>query len=113
MKVIARYSGFKVVDIPNNLSLTEDDIMDYLYGLDVQCDDVDYEVLEEETGECPHWSGIFCKLDFVKKEWAPHISSENEIKRNCHKCVYEVGCTDNPVGCKRYKRDAPDGGYYG
>lgn len=51
MKIIARYSGFKVVDIPNNLSLTEDDIMDYLYGLDVQCDDVDYEVLEEETGE--------------------------------------------------------------
>lgn len=76
MKVIARYSGFKVVDIPNNLSLTEDDIMDYLYGLDVQCDEV-------------------------------------ETKRNCHKCVYEVGCTDNPVGCKRYKRDAPDGGYYG
>lgn len=51
MKVIASYSGFKVVDIPNNLSLTEDDIMDYLYGLDIQCDDVDYEVLEEETGE--------------------------------------------------------------
>lgn len=51
MKVIAHYSGFKVVDIPNNLSLTEDDIMDYLYGLDVQCNYVDYEVLEEETGE--------------------------------------------------------------
>lgn len=57
--------------------------------------------------------GIFCELDFVKKEWAPRIPSEDEIKRNCHKCVYEVGCTDNPVGCKRYKRDAPDGGYYG
>ena len=56
---------------------------------------------------------FFCELDFVKKEWTPRIPSENEIKRNCHKCVYEVGCTDNPVGCKRYKRDAPDGGYYG
>lgn len=33
--------------------------------------------------------------------------------RDCHKCVYEVGCHGNPVGCKRYKRDAPDGGYYG
>lgn len=51
MKVIARYSVFKIVDIPNNLSLTEDDIVDYLYGLDAQCDDVDYEVLKEETEE--------------------------------------------------------------
>ena len=48
MKVTASYSVFKIVDIPNNLSLTEDDIMDYLYGLDVQCDDVDYEVLKED-----------------------------------------------------------------
>ena len=49
MKVIARYSVFKIVDIPYNLSLTEDDIMDYLYEqLDVQCGDVDYEVLEED-----------------------------------------------------------------
>ena len=33
--------------------------------------------------------------------------------RDCRKCVYEVGCYGNPVGCKSYKRDAPDGGYYG
>ena len=33
--------------------------------------------------------------------------------RDCHKCVYEVGCHGNPVGCKKYKRDASDGGYYG
>ena len=44
---------------------------------------------------------------------AAYIPNENEVKRNCHKCVYEVGCHGNPVGCKRYKRDAPDGGYYG
>lgn len=48
MKVIAHYYTFEIVDIPNNLSLTEDDIMDYLWGLDVQYDDVDYEVLEED-----------------------------------------------------------------
>lgn len=35
------------------------------------------------------------------------------FKRDCNKCVYEVGCHGNPVGCKDYKRDAPDGGYYG
>lgn len=38
---------------------------------------------------------------------------DNDIVRDCHKCVYQVGCFMNPVGCKRYKRDAPDGGYYG
>lgn len=41
------------------------------------------------------------------------ILDETEVKRDCHKCVYEIGCTGNPVGCKSYKRDAPDGGYYG
>lgn len=72
-----------------------------------------YGICKTPWGECPHWNEIFCELDFVKKEWAPRIPSENEIKRNCHKCVYEVGCHGNPVGCKAYKRDAPDGGYYG
>ena len=38
---------------------------------------------------------------------------DKDIVRDCHKCVYEVGCHGNPVGCKSYKRDAPDGGYYG
>ena len=33
--------------------------------------------------------------------------------RDCHKCVYEVGCRSNPLGCKKYKHDASDGGYYG
>lgn len=72
---------------------------------------------------CPHWQGTFCELDLSMVQLASHytpkakpnfiICDEVETKRNCHKCVYEVGCTDNPVGCKRYKRDAPDGGYYG
>ena len=54
--------------------------------------------------KCPHWIGIVCELD---------EADENVIVRDCHKCVYEVGCHGNPVGCKSYKRDAPDGGYYG
>lgn len=45
MKIIAHYSGFKIVNVPDNFS--EDEIMDYLYGLDVQCNEVDYEVLED------------------------------------------------------------------
>ena len=43
------------------------------------------------------------------------IGDENELDqtRDCHKCVYEVGYHGNPVNCKSYKRDTPDGGYYG
>lgn len=41
------------------------------------------------------------------------LGDEVPFTRDCHKCVYEVGCYDNPIGCKSYKRDAPDGGYYG
>ena len=38
---------------------------------------------------------------------------DKAIMRDCHKCVYEVGCHESPLGCKKYKRDASDGGYYG
>lgn len=33
----------------------------------------------------------------------------------CHKCVYENICSkdDKDGKCKDYKRDPPDGGYYG
>lgn len=58
---------------------------------------------------CSHWQGTFCELGCNGVGRIP----ENEVKRDCHKCVYEVGCHGNPVGCKSYKRDAPDGGYYG
>lgn len=51
--------------------------------------------------QCPHWQGTFCELD------------QELAMRYCHKCVYEVGCHESPLGCKKYKRDAPDGGYYG
>ena len=73
--------------------------------------------------KCPYRQGPFCELDRNLAQLADHytpkarpkfiICDERETVRDCHKCVYEVGCTNNPVGCKRYKRDAPDGGYYG
>ena len=37
-------------------------------------------------------------------------------KSRCHKCVYEMTCLRNKDiegKCPDYKRDAPDGGYYG
>ena len=41
-----------------------------------------------------------------------HILSKS---RRCHKCVYENTCTKNDIdgSCASYRRDPPDGGYYG
>lgn len=54
--------------------------------------------------QCPHWQETFCEL------------GQGLIMRDCHKCVYEGaygGCHESPLGYKKYKRDASDGGYYG
>lgn len=54
--------------------------------------------------KCPHWQGTFCELDLL---------TTNAVMK-CHKCIFELCCQeDNPVGCKKYKRDASDGDYYG
>lgn len=40
----------------------------------------------------------------------------HEPRPRCKKCVYELQCSkdkDNDRNCPDYKRDAPDGGYYG
>lgn len=40
----------------------------------------------------------------------------HEPKPRCKKCVYELQCSkdkDADRNCPDYKRDAPDGGYYG
>ena len=40
----------------------------------------------------------------------------HETKPRCGKCAYELYCSkdkDNDHKCPDYKRDAPDGGYYG
>ena len=42
--------------------------------------------------------------------------SVNTDKSRCYKCVYEMTCLRNKDiegKCPDYKRDAPDGGYYG
>lgn len=46
------------------------------------------------------------------------LYDDNKIKNNsrCHKCVYEMVCSkdkDNNRHCPNYKKDSPDGGYYG
>jgi hypothetical protein len=47
------------------------------------------------------------------------LPEDNELKKlvknsRCYKCVYEGECRSFDKGdCKKYKRDPPDGGYYG
>lgn len=48
----------------------------------------------------------------LKKEDVP----PKKIYPRCDKCIRWRGCArdmDNDNSCPRYKRDAPDGGYYG
>ena len=56
------------------------------------------EMMKEETDKC-----------------LAMLQAEQETK--CAKCVYEVGCATRgslkEFPCPSYKRDAPDGGYYG
>lgn len=56
------------------------------------------EMMKEETDKC-----------------LAMLQAEQETK--CAKCVYEVGCATRGLlkefPCPSYKRDAPDGGYYG
>lgn len=40
-------------------------------------------------------------------------TDKNIAARDCHKCVYEIECHRNLIGCMSYKKDASDGGYYG
>ena len=100
-----------------------------------------HEECKAPDTQCPHWQGTFCELDMFRKvidKFDKEVKEHPEIiekvvskyyeqfvnvkdvalgdkviMRDCHKCVYEVGCHGNPVGCKKYKCDAPDGGYYG
>lgn len=60
-------------------------------------------------------------LDAVNKENKENKNFDldkwlDEPKPRCSKCVYELYCSkdkDNERKCPDYKRDAPDGGYYG
>lgn len=40
---------------------------------------------------------------------------KKEFLHNCDKCVWQhtLSCPGSPTYCNNYKRDPPDGGYYG
>lgn len=54
-----------------------------------------------------------------KEKYRVKQKCDNRVKQNCDKCVWQYnGCpaSNNPVNCPnglKFKRDPPDGGYYG
>lgn len=53
---------------------------------------------------------------FLTRAEAEKALKEREKPNKCWKCVNEVKCKANGIyksNCPDYKRDAPDGGYYG
>ena len=57
------------------------------------------------------------EIERLNKQIMNMAAELNGINRSrCGKCVYELYCSknkDNERKCPDYKRDAPDGGYYG
>lgn len=68
------------------------------------------------NGQCPACGKVKCTCK--SSVLSPELFAEREHSRlmhRCRKCVFEVNCQnkENAAECKRFKRDAPDGGYYG
>ena len=73
--------------------------------------------------ESEHLDGIehpsnwkFCPICGADMSGVESKADNKVHKSRCHKCAYETTCllkSDKNGKCPRYKRDAPDGGYYG
>lgn len=63
------------------------------------------ELMKQETIKC---------LEFLGED-TPTIDPATQPTTDCHKCAYEVGCAAKNLTqhCPKFKRDPPDGGFYG
>lgn len=83
------------------------------------------EYYDDEYSECNVRKVFVCSLcGKTEKYKQPYCNcgakmdeaKQEKIFPRCNKCVYEITCSknmDNENKCPDYKRDAPDGGYYG
>lgn len=68
------------------------------------------------THERTNLGSLNCCCVWYAEQVSPTNSVGQKTSSRCHKCVYELHCSkdkDNERKCPDYKRDAPDGGYYG
>ena len=80
-------------------------------------EDVQIRVPDGEDDNGYEHEGYFESIDEAIKhlQWLKE-QEEPSVRPRCDKCVYlkeTCGQTDKDGKCWKYKRDPPDGGYYG
>ena len=81
---------------------------------------VDAVNVDEEIIKCheeiEYWTSRLESLQKRKKE-EERLDNLCKSLNRCGRCVYETGCNmseiDEDGNCKKYKREAKDGGFYG
>lgn len=72
--------------------------------------------IENENEDCFEHEGYYDTIDeAIQNLYRLKIDEVVSKASRCHKCVYELNCSssDKDGNCPDYKRDPPDGGYYG
>ena len=78
--------------------------------VDINIDNGKYKI------NCNSIEEAISNLSDIAMENIREVNKSRESIKNsrCHKCLYSNMCTDIDTGdCKKYKKDSPDGGYYG
>lgn len=77
------------------------------------------ELVDELQDRCEKLKGdkeaLLKLLDEKSRKDLDNVINNIDVSK-CEKCINEVKCKVNGVyksNCKDYKRDSPDGGYYG
>ena len=96
------------------------DIYEVTHSLKVLIDKIEKveNVNENPVEEIDNMSGEerMRRMMVAAKQQMLLYKATHEHKPRCNKCVYETTCSkdkDSNNTCPDYKRDAPDGGYYG
>lgn len=109
-EIVLYHDGSKVsVERKSSLEMNE-------YLKQLESDGYTQGYTEEDVEKArEEWEHIY-KNRIEQKEKAGRNKATCEPKFRCNKCVYDLYCSkdkDNERKCPDYKRDAPDGGYYG
>ena len=115
------------VDSHNGYPVLLDEIIEEMYAKVKECkgflgnEDIDqvhsskesdvYKVIKATVDNWPNW-----KKKFYNECIATSLHAKKlELTPRCSKCVYEGSCSydDSDGNCPKYKRDPPDGGFYG
>lgn len=80
------------------------------------CSKCGRRIVDRSQNPYEHFPYCHCGAKMDKKEAPVKKDTAPIDKSRCRKCIYEMTCLrdrDFEGTCPDYKRDAPDGGYYG